>query len=139
MLLARIDEYGKAAWLGLAVLAFLTAWPLGLAIFAFLVASGRTYAWRQEAPRSPGRWFNLRNGGGTSTGWSSVAASHSSGDGAFDSYRTAKLGQLEEQRKEFQAFLDRLRLARDKMEFDRFMAEQRRAVPGKMLSGQHGS
>jgi len=41
MLLARIDEYGKAAWLGLVVLAFWAAWPLGLAVFAFLMMSGR--------------------------------------------------------------------------------------------------
>ena len=31
MLLARTDEYGEAAWLGLAVLTFWAAWPLGVA------------------------------------------------------------------------------------------------------------
>lgn len=40
MLLARMDEYGRGAWLILTVLAFWAAWPLGFAVFAFLVGSG---------------------------------------------------------------------------------------------------
>lgn len=60
MLLARMDEYGMAAWLGLTVLAFWAAWPVGLAIFVFLVRSERTRTWREEARRAPGRWLNLR-------------------------------------------------------------------------------
>ena len=139
MLLARIDEYGKAAWLGLVVLAFWAAWPLGLAVFAFLMLSGRARAWRDELRHTPGRWFNLRSGAGVSASRSSGAASRSSGNDAFDAYRVAELSQLEEQEKEFKGFLDRLRLARDKEEFDKFMAEQRRAIAEQPLAEQHGS
>jgi hypothetical protein len=35
------------------------------------------------------------------------------------------LRRLEEEQREFAAFLDRLRFARDKAEFDQFMAERR--------------
>ena len=49
----------------------------------------------------------------------------SSGNRAFDEYRTETLRRLEEEQREFREFLDRLRLAKDKTEFDQFMAERR--------------
>ena len=53
----------------------------------------------------------------------------SSGNRAFDDYRDGELRRLEEEGREFRAFLERLRRARDKEEFDRFMAENRRTKP----------
>ncbi len=52
--------------------------------------------------------------------------SSSSGNRAFDEYRTETLRRLEEEQREFKAFLDRLRHAKDKAEFDEFMAERSR-------------
>ena len=49
----------------------------------------------------------------------------SSGNRAFDEYRTDTLRRLEEEQREFREFLDRLRFAKDKTEFDQFMAERR--------------
>ena len=49
----------------------------------------------------------------------------SSGNRAFDDYRSETLKRLEEEQREFRNFLDRLRFAKDKTEFDQFMAEQR--------------
>ena len=43
---------------------------------------------------------------------------------AFDEYREATLMRLEEERVEFTKFLERLRHAKDKAEFDKFMSEQ---------------
>jgi hypothetical protein len=43
---------------------------------------------------------------------------------AFDEYRTATLQRLEQEQGEFRDFLDRLRAAKDKSEFDAFMAER---------------
>ena len=40
-LAARIDEYGKLAWIALMVLGFIIFWPLGLALLAFIIWSGR--------------------------------------------------------------------------------------------------
>ena len=63
-----------------------------------------------------------RFGGGT--------ACRSTGNRAFDEYREETLRRLEEEANEFQAFLQRLRHAKDKAEFDQFMAERRSgAVP----------
>jgi len=119
VLQSKLDEWGKPAWLSLLVIAFITGWPLGLAVLAYLAGSGRLRAWRSEMP---GTWFNLRS---TQPGraWQ---RSRSSGNRAFDDYRNDTLSRLEEEQQEFQAFLDRLRQARDKAEFDQFMAERRR-------------
>ena len=75
---------------------------------------------------------------GCSTRWSGCAAAWSaaafrlrrfgppsSGNRAFDEYRTETLRRLEEEQVEFRNFLDRLRHAKDKEEFDQFMAQHR--------------
>lgn len=51
--------------------------------------------------------------------------SPSSGNRAFDEYRSDTLRRLEEEQVEFKNFLDRLRHAKDKEEFDQFMAQHR--------------
>jgi hypothetical protein len=56
--------------------------------------------------------------------------SGSSGNRAFDEYRTETLRRLEEEQREFKAFLDRLRHAKDKAEFDEFMAARRNRPQG---------
>jgi hypothetical protein len=63
----------------------------------------------QEAPRS----------------WWAGHPFRSSGNRAFDEYKAETLRRLAEEQREFLAFLSRLRHARDKEEFDRFMADRR--------------
>jgi len=48
---ARIDEFGKPAWIALMILGFWAWWPLGLAILAFTIGSGRMGCWNHH-----GRW-----------------------------------------------------------------------------------
>jgi hypothetical protein len=64
-------------------------------------------------------WMRSRVSGGP---WNYTP---SSGNRAFDEYRTDTLRRLEEEQREFRDFLDRLRFAKDKTEFDQFMAERR--------------
>jgi hypothetical protein len=59
---------------------------------------------------------------------------HSSGNRAFDEYREETIARLEEEQREFRAFLERLRKAKDKQEFDQFMAD-RRANPSPPQQG----
>ncbi len=47
------------------------------------------------------------------------------GSPAFDEYRAEMLRRLEEEQREFCEFLAHLRMAKDKAEFDQFMAERR--------------
>lgn len=48
-----------------------------------------------------------------------------SGNRTFDEYRADTLRRLEQEQREFQDFLARLRMAKDKAEFDQFMADCR--------------
>ena len=121
MVLSKIDQYGKLGWLGVTVAAFGLAWPIGLGLVAYLIGSGRVQAWRDEM-RMPGTWFNL---GGLANGLGGAR----SGNKAFDDYRKQTLDDLEAEQREFQAFLHQLRAARDKAEFDAFMAQRRRPAP----------
>jgi len=63
-----------------------------------------------------------RVGGGGGGWW---GQSPSSGNRAFDDYKAETLKRLEEEQREFREFLARLRFARDRAEFDQFMAERR--------------
>jgi len=49
----------------------------------------------------------------------------SSGNRAFDDYRAETLRRLEDEQREFKEFLERLRFAKDRVEFDQFMSERR--------------
>ncbi|MGI4795266.1 MAG: DUF2852 domain-containing protein [Janthinobacterium lividum] len=125
-MISKIDEYGKVGWITATVVSFWLAWPIGLAMLAFLAGSGRLRGFSASAP---GTWFNLgtqdnRWNAGFKAPWGH-AKSATSGNKAFDEYRDETLRRLEDEEREFQSFLDRLRKARDKSEFDSFMAERR--------------
>lgn len=114
-MLTKMDEFGRPAWAAATLLGFWLFWPVGVAILAYLAWTGRL---RSMATRTagPGQWFNLRAG----------AQPASSGNQAFDNYRSETLRRLEEEKQEFADYLERLRRARDKAEFDGFMADRSR-------------
>ena len=127
----RLDDIGKPAWIAVMVLGFILFWPVGLAVLAFLVWSGRMGCWKhgrrlahwheeggmERVQDRMSRWYDGRR------------AAPSSGNRAFDDYREETLRRLEDEQREFFAFLERLRHAKDKSEFDEFLAEQRRRPP----------
>jgi len=134
----------------LMILGFMWWWPLGLIILGFLIAR-RKYGWRRQMYVGSGpmsewscqtngwddRWdrkigrmqekiervrdkmesFRSRAGGGF--------GSPTSGNRAFDDYRAETLKRLEDEQREFKEYLERLRLAKDRAEFDQFMADRR--------------
>lgn len=51
-------------------------------------------------------------------------AMRSTGNSAFDAYKSDTLRRLEEEQDQFEAFLERLRDAKDKAEFDQFMDDR---------------
>jgi Protein of unknown function (DUF2852) len=118
-IVAKLDELGKPAWIALMILGFFIWWPLGLATLAFIIGSGRMSCWRGSGMS---RWHGGAPRTGTGTWWHPP---RSSGNRAFDDYREETLRRLEEEQREFREFLDRLRFAKDKTEFDQFMAERR--------------
>ena len=131
-LVARLDDIGKPAWITLMVLGFIIHWPIGLAILAYIIWSGRMSCWRHGGP---GRWQSegterfyekASRWCGHRGGWHRRGPWASSGNSAFDEYRAETLRRLEDEQKEFREFLDRLRQAKDKSEFDQFMADRAR-------------
>jgi hypothetical protein len=136
---AKLDEFGKPAWIALIVLGFMAFWPIGLAILAFTIWSGRmgcgyhggSDRWQHKMERMQRKmdWMRAKMTGGTppggspwGNGWSGAPTS---GNRAFDDYRTETLKRLEDEQRQFKDFLERLRFAKDKTEFDAFMAERR--------------
>ena len=138
---ARLDDIPKPAWIALMVLGFIVFWPIGLAILVYIIWSGRMGCgwhrgdineWRQRAVervnRAAEHWEHKRarwearrqrwggpHGGGLGE----------TGNRAFDEYRAEALRKLEEEANEFRAFLERLRMARDRAQFDEYMKERR--------------
>ncbi len=113
----KMDEYGKGAWIALIVAGFYLFWPVGLTALAFVVFSGRGRGWRMQ---SRGQWHNTG-----SRGFGRSRRMGGSGNAAFDEYRAETIKRLEDEQKEFVEYLEKLRQAKDKSEFDQFMADRR--------------
>ncbi len=112
----------KPLLIALTILGFMLWWPIGLVLLAVMIwrrqivcGYYRYGAWQNTAPPWRG------------AGWKSWFGGQppSSGNRAFDEYRAETLRRLEEEQKEFAEFLERLRFAKDKSEFDQFMNERR--------------
>jgi len=128
----------------LVILGFIWWWPVGLIILAVLIAKGRIGCWHHAQYAGGGsmgcwsggmdRWENkmqrmqekmdrvrakMDQFGGA---W---GAPPSSGNRAFDDYRRETINRLQDEQREFKEFLERLRLAKDREQFDQFMADRR--------------
>jgi hypothetical protein len=128
-LMERLDDIPKPAWIALVVLGFIVFWPVGLALLIYLKWSGRMFCSRHGY----GRWYGpdgreaRREAREEWRAWKrrSRWGGGSSGNVAFDEYREETLRKLDEEQREFREFLDRLRAAKDRAEFDQFMNERR--------------
>ena len=107
---AWLDARGKGAWVIAMILAFILFWPLGLVLLAYMIWSNRMF-----------------NGNCANRARHGRMAFKSSGNTAFDAYKADTLRRLQEEQDAFEAFLNRLREAKDKAEFDQFMEERARA------------
>lgn len=138
----HIDSYGRGAWIALSVLGFILFWPLGLATLIFATSSGRLA--RHGYSRRWARHWASGGGCGFGGGWHDFKQRQrghwhaASGNTAFDEYREETLRRLEEEQAEFVEYLDRLRAAKDKAEFDAFMEERRRAATSAHGAGGEG-
>ncbi|KEO55558.1 DUF2852 domain-containing protein [Thioclava indica] len=116
-----MDGNGPGAWIALMVAGFIFAGPLGLALLAFILVTGRFgRRWRKggnQMTRSHGCGFGGR-----------MHVSRTTGNAAFDAYKTDTLERLEREQSEFEEFLRRLRESRDKAEFDQYMEDRAKAA-----------
>jgi Protein of unknown function (DUF2852) len=138
-LAAALMILGFWVWwpLGLLVLAFMIGgwlwWPFGLIILAFIIGSGRMGCWNHHGMsrwenkmhRMQDRMDRVRAKMDDLRGSNWWGGPPSSGNRAFDDYRAETLRRLEDEQREFKEFLERLRFAKDRAEFDQFMSERR--------------
>lgn len=105
---AWLDARGRGAWIAAMVLGFIFFWPVGLVLLFYMIATNK-FAGGSCAKRMHGR---------------SMMRTATTGNAAFDAYRDETIQRLEDEQAAFEAFLKRLREARDKAEFDQFMDER---------------
>ncbi len=130
----------------LTVLGFMWWWPIGLLILGFMIARGKFGCFRHPITVGDGTMPDWEHGSDrwerkmarmqekmermrarmdrvrSSSDWFGPS---SSGNRAFDDYRSKTLKRLEDEQREFKEFLARLRFAKDRAEFDQFMADRR--------------
>jgi hypothetical protein len=141
----KLDELGKPAWIALMVLGFMAWWPIGLVVLAFFLGSGRMgCSYRHNGGSWQGRWQSKMermqekmdrmrskiDSAGTGDWWGTPP---SSGNRAFDDYRAETLRRLEDEQREFKEFLKRLRVARDRAEFDQFINDRHLDAPSASI------
>ncbi|MEJ6388926.1 DUF2852 domain-containing protein [Gymnodinialimonas ulvae] len=107
-----LDARGKGAWIAAMVLGFIFFWPVGLALLAYMIWSKRMFNGSCSSRRTAHRGHKF----------------HTSGNSAFDAYKADTLRRLEDEQEAFESFLNRLREAKDKQEFDQFMDDRKSAA-----------
>jgi hypothetical protein len=135
----RLDQLPKPALIALVVIGFVLFWPVGLALLVYLIWSGRMFCGRHGRN---GRWHTPEDRDSARAEWQAKreewkafkrrhrwGAEPTSGNVAFDEYREETLRRLDEEQREFRDYLDRLRSAKDRAEFDQFMNERRNRPP----------
>lgn len=115
-----LDNKGKGAWIAAMVLGFVFVWPVGLALLFYMIWSKKMFGRNCSHRHSRNSHHSRRN--------RSMRSYNTSGNSAFDAYKDDTLRRLEDEQQNFEAFLQRLRDAKDKSEFDDFMEDRANAA-----------
>ncbi|WP_460275487.1 DUF2852 domain-containing protein [Celeribacter sp. ULVN23_4] len=135
---AWLDDKGKGAWIATMVLGFIFIWPVGLALLAYMIWSKRMFACKSRHNSSFGRGCGPRSARHQARHErfrTMQSAMRPSGNTAFDAYKEETLKRLEEEQDQFESFLERLRAAKDKAEFDQFMDDRARRAAEERATG----
>jgi hypothetical protein len=135
----RLDQLPKPALIALVVIGFIVFWPVGLVLLVYMIWSGRMFCGRHGRY---GRWYSPEQRDAARAEWETRreewkafkrryrwGSEPTSGNVAFDEYRDETLRRLDEEQREFRDYLDKLRSAKDRAEFDQFMNERRNRPP----------
>jgi len=120
-----LDDHGRKAWIIAMILGFIFAWPVGLGLLAYMIWSKRMF---NHSCGHKSAYSSERGGPWSRHGrHGSADPFRPSGNAAFDAYKADTIRRLQEEQEAFEAFLQRLRDAKDKSEFDSFMADRAKA------------
>jgi len=128
------------------VLGFIVFWPIGLAILGYKFLQ-RRHGGPDLQTLAASKWQEARTAMTSNAAWGPWGSAWScgrmsrranryyaspTGNAAFDEWRQAELARLDEERRkldaaerEFAEYLEAIRRAKDREEFERFMAERR--------------
>ena len=121
------------------ILGFIVFWPIGLAILGYKFWQSRNGGPDLQTLAN-NKWQEARAMMSSNSSWACGGAARrasryyasTTGNAAFDEWRTAELARLDEERRkldeaqrEFAEYSDAIRRAKDREEFERFMAERR--------------
>lgn len=101
-----LDQKGRVAWIASMVLGFIFFWPIGFALLIYMI-------WNKKMSKT--KCYST---------FRSHTVMKSSGNSAFDAYKLDTIQRLQDEQENFEAFLKRLRDAKDKAEFDDFLADR---------------
>ena len=128
--------------IALMVVGFVFFWPAGLAMLAYIMWGEKFGGSAEKAEAYWNKGMNFMRSNTKPNGFGGAYAS--SGNAAFDEYRQDQLRRLEEERarldaeiEAFHEYMANLRKAKDREEFDRFMAEHRGNRQGYGDNGQN--
>lgn len=129
---ALIRPAWTPATIALMVLGFVFFWPLGLAMLAYIIWGDRLPGVKHDINQATDDFVGkFRRKGQEFSRFTS--GMNSTGNSTFDDWRDEELKRLDEERRkldearsEFEAHIRELRRARDREEFERFMAERRK-------------
>ncbi len=126
---AWLDSKGRGAWIAAMVLGFVFFWPVGLALLAYMTF---THRWSKPMFGKSCRSTHDHSHRHAAP-WGQRGSFRSSGNSAFDAYKAETLRRLEEEQTAFENFLERLRAAKDKTEFDNFMDDRSRSAQAVVI------
>ena len=125
-----LDSPWHPGWIAVTVLGFIIWWPIGLALLFFTLGSRKMACWSHQ-DRWPNKMERMQykmermRSRMERRGFPSASARPRAATARSTNTAWKRLRRLEEEQTEFKDFLDRLRHAKDKEEFDQFMAQHR--------------
>ena len=119
--------------IGAIVVGFIYWWPVGLALVAWKFAGYPAFAeLRDQARRAVSGFEGSQPASRFARAFEAASQRDTSGNAAFDAYRRSELDRLEAQRRALQEesrafaeFVEELKRAKDREQFDAFMAKRR--------------
>jgi hypothetical protein len=127
---AWLDDRGKPAWIIAMIAGFIVFWPVGLALLAYMIWSKRMFSRSCRGSR------HNHSDRSRESFREMARAFRPSGNAAFDAYKADTIRRLTDEQEAFEAFLQRLRDAKDKQEFDSFMEDRARTAQAMPEPGE---